>query len=116
MNAKNTGGKRRSGGRRRRGTKKQVPKPEVFWGDPEALGTEPVTAKVTTQPAAVVKSLGRAPLSGHQNVADHYFAAVYDRSVTLASALAAAGDLLASDDPLASDDVLVSDDGAESED
>ncbi|MEM8922756.1 MAG: hypothetical protein AAGD35_04570 [Actinomycetota bacterium] len=93
-NGSGGGGGRRSGNRRRRGGKKQTPKPEEFWGDPEALADEPAPVAVTSQPAAVVKSLGRAPLSGHHNVADHYFTAVYDRSVALASALAAAGDLL----------------------
>ena len=53
-----------------------------------------MTAKITTDPSAVIRSLGRAPLSGHHNAADHYFAAVYERSVSLASALATAGDMI----------------------
>jgi hypothetical protein len=56
--------------------------------------------RITTDPAAVVRSLGRPPLSGHHNVAEHYFTAVYERAVTLASALAAAGDLVEPDDLL----------------
>lgn len=92
----NSGGaNRRSNNRRRRGPKKPTVKPEDFWGSPETLPSEDQYVTITAEPAAVVKSLGRAPLSGHHNVAEHYFTAVYDRSVALASALAAAGDLLA---------------------
>lgn len=85
----------RRSNRRRRSNKKATVKPEAFWGSLDALPDEQANVRITTQPAAVVKSLGRAPLSGHHNVAEHYFTAVYDRSVALASALAAAGDLLA---------------------
>jgi hypothetical protein len=84
---------RRSGGRRRKNTKK-APNPDEFWGRIEQLPEAASTARVTTDPSAVVRSLGRAPLSGHHNAADHYFVAVYERSVTLASALAAAGDMI----------------------
>lgn len=99
MSAKsNSGGNRRSGSRRRRGPKKPAVKPEDFWGSAESLPTEEMLVKITTEPAAVVRSLGRAPLSGHHNVAEHYFTAVYDRSVALAGALAAAGNLLAPED------------------
>ena len=98
MSGKSNNSGRRSGNRRRRGAKKATVKPEEFWGVAEELPTEEVHVRITAQPAAVVKSLGRAPLSGHHNIAEHYFTAVYDRSVALASALAAAGDLLAPDD------------------
>ena len=53
--------------------------------------------KIAEDPAAVVRSLGSPPLSGHETVAEHYFDAVYERSVGLASALAAAADLLEDD-------------------
>jgi predicted TIM-barrel enzyme len=42
----------------------------------------------------VPRSLGPPPLPGHENAAEHYFAAVYDRAVTTAGALAAAGGLI----------------------
>jgi hypothetical protein len=45
-----------------------------------------------------VRSLGRPPLQGHETIAAHYFEAVYDRSVVLAGALAAAGDLIEPDE------------------
>ncbi len=93
-NNKNSNGGRRQGNRRRKGPKKVVVKPEDFWGDPSTLPAGDVHARITPDPAAVVRSLGRPPLSGHYNVAEHYFTAVYERSVNLASALAAAGDLL----------------------
>lgn len=88
---------RRSGGRRRKGSRKAF-NPEDFWGSVERLPAADATAKITSDPSAVVRSLGRAPLSGHHNVAEHYFAAVYERSVTLASALAAAGDMIEPDE------------------
>lgn len=84
-----------SNNRRRKGPRKKKVDPRVFWGDPEQLaelGGERAT--ITTNPSAVVQSLGRPPLSGQQNAAEHYFVAVYDRAVNLAAALAAAGGLI----------------------
>jgi hypothetical protein len=80
--------------RRRKGSKKKKADPRVFWGDPQALADiGSPTATITTKPSAVIQSLGRAPLSNQANASEHYFAAVYDRAVNLAAALAAAGDL-----------------------
>ena len=62
---------------------------------PEADGEK---INITTNPVAVVKSLGRPPLSGQQNASEHYFSAVYDRAVNLGAALAAAGNLVEADD------------------
>lgn len=92
--------KGRAGSRRRKGSRKKQIDPLVFWGDPAQLaelGSERAT--ITANPSAVVQSLGRPPLSGHQNAAEHYFVAVYDRAVNLAAALAAAGNLLETDEP-----------------
>jgi hypothetical protein len=88
---------RRSGGRRRKNNKKNI-NPQEFWGQAELLPAPADAARITSDPAAVVRSLGRAPLSGHHNAADHYFAAVYERSVSLASALAAAGGMIETDE------------------
>ncbi len=89
----------RPGGRRRKGPKRKKVDPKVFWGDPQALPTdENATAAMTTDPSAVIRSLGRPPLSGQQNAAEHYFTAVYDRAVNLAAALAAAGDMIEAED------------------
>ena len=93
MSGKGGGSNRRQGNRRRK-SKKNSFKPDEFWGDASKLPTDETLVRITPDPAAVVRSLGRPPLSGQFNVAEHYFTAVYDRSVTLASALAAAGRLL----------------------
>lgn len=99
--ANNSGGddKNRSGGRRRKSPKKKKADPRAFWGDPQLLpdATE-AKATITANPSAVVKSLGRPPLSGQQNASELYFTAVYDRAVNLAAALAAAGDLIEAED------------------
>ena len=49
-------------------------------------------------PKAVVRSLGRVPLSGHETAAEHWFSLVYERAAVLAGALAAAGGLLGESD------------------
>lgn len=92
--------KGRSPGRRRKAPKnKNGLDPVKFWGDAEAMPQADATkVNITTYPGAVVKSLGRPPLSGQQNASEHYFTAVYDRAVNLASALAAAGNLIEAED------------------
>lgn len=70
-----------------------------FWGDPTAEAAPPAPIRPSTQPAAVVSSLGPPPLGTHDKVAEHYFVAIYDKAVGLASALAAAGGLLETGDP-----------------
>jgi hypothetical protein len=94
---KNQSSSRRQGGRRRKTSRKKSIKPQDFWGEVDQLPSSDTHVRITPDPAAVVRSLGRPPLSGQYNVAEHYFTAVYDRAVTLASALAAAGDLLETD-------------------
>lgn len=68
-----------------------------FWGDPSALPTEIPEVRITDDAAAVPRSLGEPPLPGHREVAEHYFAAIYDRAVATAGALAAAGGLIEPD-------------------
>jgi hypothetical protein len=81
--------------RRRKGSRKKKVDPQVFWGDPAKLAEHNAgKALITSNPSAVVQSLGRPPLSGQQNAAEHYFIAVYERAVNLAAALAAAGNLI----------------------
>jgi hypothetical protein len=65
-----------------------------FWGDAAALEGPAPTVRPTPDAAALVRSLGPPPLVGHDRVAEAYFAAVYDRAVGLAAALAAANGLL----------------------
>ena len=65
-----------------------------FWGDPQKLPESRADVRITDDPAAVARSLGAPPLANHEAIAEHYFSAVYDRAVTLAGALAAAGGLI----------------------
>lgn len=69
-----------------------------FWGDPEKLPAEDRRVKISTEPAAVVASLGRVPLPGQETAADHYFKVVYERGVMIAGALASASDLVEEDE------------------
>ena len=74
-----------------------------FWGldgdDAPRLGPPPDSLAITSDPSALVRSLGRPPLGGHEVAAEHYLRAVYDRAVNLATALAAVGDLIEPDEP-----------------
>ena len=66
----------------------------AFWHGTVQIPQTTDRIQVTEDPAAVVRSLGPAPLGGREAVAEHYFEAVYQRSVSMASALAAAADLI----------------------
>jgi hypothetical protein len=70
----------------------------VFWGDPTAEAPAAPRIRPAAEPAAVIRSIGPPPLGAHEKVAEHYFVAVYDKAVNLASAVAAAGGLLDTDD------------------
>lgn len=85
------GRKRRNRKRRNRSSTKAVVE---YWGDDEALPDPRDDIRITTDPAAVARSLGRPPLPGQEQASEAYFAAVYGRAVGLASALAAAGELI----------------------
>ncbi len=65
-----------------------------FWGDPATLPEPQSDVRITDDPSAVARSLGPAPLPGHEQIAQKYFELVYDRAVTMAGALAAAGGLI----------------------
>lgn len=84
--------KRDQRNRRKRGRKANRPERSAsFWGDPGALPQPRRDLRMTGKPAATVRSLGPPPLPGHEEIAGHYFTAVYDRAVTLAGALGAVG-------------------------
>lgn len=68
--------------------------PAGFWGEQDALPVLRQDVRLTDDPAAVPRSLGPAPLPGHEAVAEHYFRVVYERAVATAGALAAAGGLI----------------------
>ena len=100
--SQNSGAKQgeQQGGQKPR--KKSEPKidPVEFWGDPELL-PEPISAiRPVPDVKAVVRSLGRVPLTGQETAAEHWFSLVYERAAVLAGALAAAGDLDGADEEL----------------
>ena len=72
--------------------------PKNFWGDVEKLPVAEDKIRITPEPDALARSLGRPPIPGSEVIAEHYFAAVYDRAVALAGVLAAAGGMIEADD------------------
>lgn len=103
MNAGRRRGNKKRGGRARKKTVSAKAVAE-FWGDAEAVPSPEGNIRIAKDTSAVVRSLGRPPMGGQDTLAEHYFVAVYDRAVTLASALAAAGDLIEPQELLADDD------------
>ena len=99
--------RRRGGGsQRNRRTKQSQQKRQAgaaFWGDASQLPQPRSDVRITEDPAAVARSLGQPPLTGHEAIAEHYFTAVYDRAVTLAGAVAAAGGLISQEELLDDD-------------
>ena len=71
--------------------KKKELDPVAFWGDHDALPEIESFEISTSDPVAVVNSLGQPPLPGHGAASPHYFQLVYGRATQLASALAMAG-------------------------
>lgn len=82
----------------RRRTRARSDEGPGFWGDPARLPPPPDGVRITDDPHAVPRSLGEPPLPHQREIAEHYFAAVYDRAVTTAGALAAAGGLIELDE------------------
>jgi hypothetical protein len=91
------------------GTRRRKPSPQRsrrrkaastrdFWGrEPgEAKPAERITP--SGDPTVMIRSLGPPPFPGNETIAEHYFAATYDKAASLAVALAAASGLLATDD------------------
>ena len=84
---------RRPSSRRRR-PKKGAPTTAEFWRPvPQLPDPEPIAR--ADDPTALLRSLGDPPLQGQGAVAEHYLAAVVERSADVATALAAAAGLLA---------------------
>jgi len=90
-NGNGDGRKRRNRKRRNRSNTRAIVE---FWGDIDALPEPRDDIRITTDPSAVARSLGRPPLPGQEQAAEAYFTAIYGRAVGLASALAAAGELI----------------------
>ena len=68
-----------------------------FWGDPARLPAVSEVA-VSADGSAVIRSLGRPPVTGHEAASEYYFRVACDRAVNLAAVLATAGDLLDDED------------------
>ncbi len=95
--AKNAPGKNnskssRNGNKRR--AKSQKITARTYWGGHINELPAPPVIHPSADPSAIVRSLGTPPLPGQAHKTDEVFAAVYDRAVLLATALAAAGELL----------------------
>lgn len=69
-----------------------------FWGDRRELPPARTDVRITDDPHAVPRSLGEPPLPRQRDIAEHYFAVVYQRAVATAEALAAAGGLIELDE------------------
>ena len=65
-----------------------------FWGSEHPDEELPAPIRPSEDPTAMIRSLGPPPLPSRETVAEHYFAAVYDKAASLALALAAASGLL----------------------
>ncbi len=88
------GGSKSSRKKRRRKNRQQAVKVvDQFWQGEHPLPPPTDSVRITNEPAAVIRSIGRPPLSGHEVIAEHYLRAVYERAVSLSSALATAADL-----------------------
>ncbi len=76
---------------------------QKFWGQtsatqPDASQAQPALITPTPDPAALVRSLGPAPLALDPAVVERHLTAVYEEAVRAATALAAANGLLAEDE------------------
>ena len=84
--------------RRRKSSRSKNRKKSVdardFWGTDEVEAEELELIRIAEVPTTMVRSLGPPPLPGHDQLAEHYFQAVYDKASGLATALAATADLL----------------------
>jgi hypothetical protein len=97
---------RRRGNQRRRNRSNRGDQldPVEFWGDVASLPETRADIRITDDASAVPRSLGAPPLPGHEKVAEHYFRVVFERAVTTAGALAAAGGLIDPGDLVEDDD------------
>ncbi len=81
--------------RSQRRSRRPKPSPPVdLWqAAPVLADVEPIVVPVEV--GALLRSLGDAPTIGGSGVADHYFAAVVERTAAVAAALASSAGLLA---------------------
>jgi uncharacterized Zn finger protein len=79
--------------RRRPGASRKVAE-QRFWGNHSTTPEAARTIRPTSDPAAVVRSLGPPPLAMDAAVVERHLTAVYEEAVRAATALAAANGLL----------------------
>jgi hypothetical protein len=97
-----------SGPRRRkpppqRSRRRRAASARDFWGS-EHTDDEPADVIAPSDdPTVMIRSLGPPPFPGNETIAEHYFAATYDKAAALAVALAAASGLLATEDTTTDD-------------
>jgi hypothetical protein len=93
------GNRKRSQNRRGKNRRPDVLHDESrFWGESDHLPEVSQDVRITDDPSAMPRSLGPPPLPGHEHIAEQYFALVYDRAVSTAGLLAAAGGLIDPED------------------
>ena len=98
-NRNNQGGG--SNRKRKKSRKKPRLDPVKYWGDATALPTRNDYVLQSTDPTAVIRSLGKAPIPGKNSAPELYFEVLYNRAAGLAQALAFAGGL--NEEPAGSD-------------
>ncbi len=94
----NTGNSKAAKRKRARNRKSKAKQNRAFWGDESRLPDPPAKTRITEVPVSVINSLGRPPLPGYEQQAQHYFEAVAMRAVAIGGAIAAAGELIDADD------------------
>ncbi|NNE95477.1 MAG: hypothetical protein HKN24_05560 [Acidimicrobiales bacterium] len=95
---RNGNGSRANKRKRARNRKSKAKQNRAFWGDEGRLPEPPTRARITDDPVSVIRSLGRPPMPGFEQQAQHYFEAVTMRAVAIGAAIAAAGDMVDADE------------------
>jgi len=86
---------RRRHAQRRGNSRRRPANSRSFWGSaPSGEDRDDLVIRPVDDPTVMIRSLGPPPLPGGEMMAEHYFAAVYEKAAALALALAAASDLL----------------------
>ena len=103
------GGNSGGGGNRKRKKNRKKPKldPVRYWGDATSLPIRSDYVLESSDPTAVIRSLGKAPIPGKTSAPELYFEVLYKRAMGLAQALAFAGGLneeAPDSEPLTEDD------------
>ena len=95
MSRQNNRNNNSGGGGRKRKKSRKKPKldPVKYWGDAAELPVRHDYVLETSDPTAVLRSLGKAPIPGKNSAPELYFDVLYKRAAGLAQALAFAGGL-----------------------